>query len=282
MLKHTARNSSVQLNGRTTTGNPSHGKMSVVTHFKGKHNLAEISTLPEAPLTEQLKPAVDLDKVIPNPGVPRAYNIPDKYHPEEDGAQPRTRQTVLQQHVEFFDYDKDGIIWPRDTYKGFRDIGYNAVVSFIAPFFIHGGMSIPTQDRPWLPDLRFPIYVKNIHRVVHGSDSSTFDEQGRFVPQHFEEIFSKYDKDNKDGLTYKEVMAMVKEQQNVWDFFGTTASFLEWTVTYYGFRDENGVLPREAIRKQYNGSLFYEYAKKFGRNLEEKKGQKKSLKQLSD
>lgn len=40
----------------------------------------------------------------PPPGSPRAYNIPDRYHPEEDGADPRVRQTVLQQHVEFFDY----------------------------------------------------------------------------------------------------------------------------------------------------------------------------------
>ena len=38
------------------------------------------------------------------PGTPRAFNIPDVEHPEEDGADPRTRQTVLQQHVEFFDY----------------------------------------------------------------------------------------------------------------------------------------------------------------------------------
>jgi hypothetical protein len=42
-------------------------------------------------------------------------------------------------------------------------------------------------------------------------------------------------------------------------------------VTYFGFRDENGVLPREAMRKQYNGSLFYEYAAKFGKNLKQKK-----------
>lgn len=37
-------------------------------------------------------------------GSPRAYSIPDRYHPEEDGAEPRVKQTVLQQHVEFFDY----------------------------------------------------------------------------------------------------------------------------------------------------------------------------------
>jgi peroxygenase len=272
MLKHATRVSQ-QLHGRTPIS--SAPKRIVTMRFKNGRSIEQISTMPEAPLTEQLKPPTDLEKVIPNPGMPRAYNIPDRYHPEEDGAEPRTRQTVLQQHVEFFDYDKDGIIWPTDTYKGFRDIGYNPFISFLAPFFIHGGMSIPTQPRPWLPNLGFPIHIKNIHRVVHGSDSGTYDEQGRYVPQHFEEIFSKYDTDNKEGLTYKELMRMVKEQQNVWDFFGSTASFLEWTITYVGFKDENGVLPREAIRKQYNGSLFYEYASKMGKNMKQKKGQEK-------
>lgn len=38
-----------------------------------------------------------------------------------------------------------------------------------------------------------------------------------------------------------------------------------------GFKDENGVLPRDAIRKQFNGSLFYEYAAKMGKSMKEKK-----------
>lgn len=43
------------------------------------------------------------------PGAPRAYNIPDRYHPEEDGAEPRAKLTVLQQHVEPFG---EGYVWP--------------------------------------------------------------------------------------------------------------------------------------------------------------------------
>ncbi len=42
-------------------------------------------------------------------------------------------------------------------------------------------------------------------------------------------------------------------------------------MTYAGFKDENGVLPRDAIRKQFNGSLFYEYAAKMGKSMKEKK-----------
>lgn len=49
-------------------------------------------------------PATGSSTAYPPPGSPRAYNIPDRYHPEEDGADPRVRQTVLQQHVESFDY----------------------------------------------------------------------------------------------------------------------------------------------------------------------------------
>lgn len=39
----------------------------------------------------------------------------------------------------------------------------------------------------------------------------------------------------------QEVMEMTSEQANLYDPFGRIASYLEWTVTYAGFKDENGV-----------------------------------------
>jgi len=32
--------------------------------------------------------------------------------------------------------------------------------------------------------------------------AEVFDTEGRFVPEKFEEIFSKYDKENKGGLSW--------------------------------------------------------------------------------
>lgn len=46
-------------------------------------------------------------------------------------------------------------------------------------------------------------------RSKHGSDTHTFDQEGRFHPQLFENIFTKYDKENKGGLTFMDGMRML-------------------------------------------------------------------------
>lgn len=52
---------------------------------------------------------------------------------------------------------------------------------------------------------------------------------------------------------------------------------LDDATAFAGFKDDNGVLTRESMRKQYNGELFHEYAKKWGKSMKEKKGQGKHL-----
>jgi len=41
--------------------------------------------------------------------------------------------------------DGDGVIYPWDTYNGFRKLGFGWIVSALAPVVIHGTFSLPTQ-----------------------------------------------------------------------------------------------------------------------------------------
>lgn len=57
---------------------------------------------------------------------------------------------------------------------------------------------------------------------------------------------------------------MVAHNRNLYDFFGRTASTLEWAVTWLLAKetgpDGREVMTREAIRGQFDGSLFYRKA----------------------
>ena len=53
--------------------------------------------------------------------------------------------SVLQQHVLFWDRDGDGEIWPCDTWRGFRDLGFNILFSALAVLCINLALSLPTR-----------------------------------------------------------------------------------------------------------------------------------------
>ena len=55
----------------------------------------------------------------------------------------------------------------------------------------------------------------------------TYDNEGRFKPQQFEDIFAKYDKEGKGGLTWSDAMDLCKGQRLLFDLFGMTASLME-------------------------------------------------------
>jgi peroxygenase len=81
-----------------------------------------------------------------------------------------------------------------ETVTSFRALGFNSLIALSSALAFHVlHVSYPTSPS-WIPDPRFPVYVKNIHWAKHGSDTETFDTEGRFVPEKFEEIFSKYDR----------------------------------------------------------------------------------------
>lgn len=133
---------------------------------------------------------------------------------------------VLQQHVAYWDADGDGVIWPRDTYAGCRRWGWSRPLCVVVAALIHAGLSWPTQQG-WLPDPLLRIRVDRLHRAKHGSDSQTFDNEGRFRPQNFEDFFEKYDEGRKGGLDWWDLLWAWWGQRLLFDAFGIFASFLE-------------------------------------------------------
>jgi len=196
-------------------------------------------------------PGKKLENAVPNPGAPRKNAAPstETPHPQTTG-----KKSVLEAHLSFFDHG-DGNVYPIDTFRGFHSLGFNVVLSTIAIFVIHGTFSYWTLES-WIPDLRFPIIIKNIDRCKHGSDSETYDSEGNYVPQKFEEVFSKYAKTRKDALNAADIKGMLKGNRNILDPTGWTAGALEWYALWWIAKDEEGFLTKERARQNFDGSLW--------------------------
>jgi len=92
-------------------------------------------------------------------------------------------------------------------------------------FIIHSGFSYPTRlVYSYFPDPWFRLFVGGMHKAKHGSDSGTYDREGRFVPQAFEDMFSKWDNGNKGALSAWELWNMVAGHRVAVDPFGVSSS----------------------------------------------------------
>jgi len=258
-----------------------------------------ITGIPTVSPTQKFSPYVPKEaehgKGLVAAGVPRvnvAASVENPYGTSKDAyALKHRHETVLQQHVTFFDRDKDGIIWPQDTYIGFRRLGFNILVSLFAAFIIHLSLSFRTVPGV-LPDPLFRIWLDNIHKTKHGSDTNIFDSEGRFTPQHFEDFFEKYSsvypghpavgkkgeegsvggdggpdqhpvmEQAKKGLTYYDFLRGWNSNRRLFDPIGWCAEFLEWTATYLLLWPTDGIMRKEDIRRIYDGSLFWDLAEK--------------------
>ncbi|KAJ7041611.1 Caleosin [Mycena alexandri] len=152
----------------------------------------------------------------------------------------------LQSHVAFFDPDNDGLIYPLDTYNGFREIGFGRIISLLAMVFIHIAFSWFTSGT-FLPDPLFRIRVAGIHRAVHGSDSGSYTQTGEFDERRFDYVFDLYSAPPHTHLSFKEGVRMVRGNRNVYDFFGWAAAIFEWGATYLLLWPQNGRVAKQDV-----------------------------------
>ncbi|KAF9007881.1 Caleosin [Cyathus striatus] len=172
------------------------------------------------------------------------------------GYEQGKRNTSLQQHVAFFDPDGDGIIWPLDTFRGFRDLKFSLFWTIVATLVIHGGFSYVTWGHIF-PDPFFRLKIKNMHRAKHGSDSETYTVTGDFDETRFNYNFDLYTAPPHTHMGFYNGVRMIHGNRNAFDPFGWFAAAFEWLATYIFLWPVDGRMKREDVKAIYNGSIFY-------------------------
>ncbi|KAI2628841.1 Caleosin-domain-containing protein [Hypoxylon sp. NC1633] len=164
--------------------------------------------------------------------------------------------TALQQHVSFFDRDNDGVIWPRDVYHGFRELGFGTLYSLgslLIPVFFSYPISL---GRSWIPDPFLRIYVDDIHKAKHGSDSSVYDLDGNLSGERFDRVFDRFDTAGTGGLSVGDLAELLRKDRCAADPAGWSFAFMEWWTTWL-LLQRDGRVWKEDLRACYDGSLFW-------------------------
>jgi hypothetical protein len=134
------------------------------------NNVEFALSVKQCPASQVRIPAADIDKSIDKPGLARANLAVSTDVPQGSTSTGHASKfidyTVLQQHVLFWDRDGDGVIWPYDTYIGFRELGFNILFSLMSVMIININFSYPTRlAHSYLPDPFFRVYVDSIHKA---------------------------------------------------------------------------------------------------------------------
>ncbi|KAF7560165.1 hypothetical protein G7046_g3977 [Stylonectria norvegica] len=173
---------------------------------------------------------------------------------EENAKQERA--SALQQHVRFWDRDNDGIIHPWDVYNGFRELGFGilfSIGSLLIPLFF----SYPTRlGHSWWPDPMLRIYMKDIHKAKHGSDTGVYDYDGNFCIDRFDHLFDRFDSSGTGGLTANDLLNLWKKDRCAADPAGWSFAFMEWMTTWI-LLQKDGLVWKDDLRACYDGSLFW-------------------------
>ncbi|KAL6911444.1 hypothetical protein ACP4OV_000249 [Aristida adscensionis] len=172
--------------------------------------------------------------------------------------------TQLQRHAAFFDRDKNGIVTFEETVEGLQAIGLGPVRAKGSAVIINYGLGAKTRPDPNSP--RMEIFIANINKAIHGSDTGAYDPEGRFQPEVFDEMFAKYGKTVPDAMTKDEIDEMLKANREKNDFKGWLGSASEWKLLFKVASDKDGLLRKERARGVYDGSVFDQIAKQLHEN----------------
>ncbi|KAL6635084.1 hypothetical protein ACP70R_027755 [Stipagrostis hirtigluma subsp. patula] len=177
--------------------------------------------------------------------------------------------TDLQKHAAFFDGNGDGIVSFSETYNALRSLGFGFAISSAGAAFINGALG--TATKPENASSSFTdIYIEYIHKGIHGSDTGSYDAEGMFVPEKFDEIFAKHAKTVPNALTSDEIDEMLRANREPGNYKGWAGAEAEWKILYSLAADQNGLLHKEDVRDVYDGSLFY-------RKLQERRSGHRSM-----
>ncbi|KAF3063989.1 Peroxygenase 1 [Daldinia childiae] len=193
--------------------------------------------------------------------IPLVRTIPWDLPEQTDKSQilPATYEPahMLRQNAEYFDADQDGIIWPRDTYKGYRKLGWGITYSCLVASILHSILSYPTRDS-FTPDPLLRIRYDSNSNGKHSIGKASYDEKGQVRGnQVYENILAKYDQNSKGGMDIRDILRFWKDQRSVSTFHDWSLNILEWSALYLALRRHNGIVGSEDIRMAFDGSVLF-------------------------
>lgn len=176
---------------------------------------------------------------------------------------PSNEPTALQRHVAYFDRDGSGKIRLGETVRAIHDLGVGWELSILLALIIHVFLGPITMRGP-----RLTIDISSISRGVHAGDTGIFDEEGRFVPavfdQLWEETLGKEQATAIDAaLTKPEFLRFMKahgEQSTVGGWFSWAEASILFCVGSDAYREIDGklvpALSRRRLARFYAGKLL--------------------------
>ncbi|KAI1379967.1 Caleosin related protein-domain-containing protein [Hypoxylon crocopeplum] len=176
---------------------------------------------------------------------------------------------LLRQNAEYLDHDQNGVIWPKDTYKGCRKLGWGIPSSCLAMLALHSTLSYHTCPG-YMPDPFIRIRYENTHhgKLSDGNNTSYNEKGPARLDQACESILAKYDARNKGGLSFRDILRFWDGQRALLNVYGWSITVLEWSALYMLLWPRDGVMRSDDIRAAFDGSILYKRAEERRRRIE--------------